>query len=860
MSTHHHSRWGRPLALSLILALLAGRPALAQAPPGSSLPSPRLFVLTPPGGKAGSTVEVAFTGIDLEEPQALLFSHPGIKAEPIQPPPPPPPDPKKPKPAPMPPPAVARFKVTIPADTPLGIHDARLVNKWGISNPRAFVVGDLAEVLEKEPNNDVPEAQRIDLNSTVNGTIAAPTDVDYYVFAGKKGQRVVVSCPAASIDSRAHPAVEVYDARGRLLASGRNYRLTDALTDCTLPDDGDFFVRVFQFTHTQGSPEHFYRLSVSTAPWIDAIHPCVLEPGKATTVTVYGRNLPGGKLDPASLEGDRALEKIAATISVSSDPESLQRLNYRGHVAPSGAGLDGFEYRLRNDSGTSNPFLLTVARAPVALDNEANDTPETAQEIALPCEIAGRVEKRRDRDWYAFTAKKGEVWNIEVISDRLGAPTYPYFFVRAAGAKDELKESEDNQDTLSRKFYTRTEDPPVFRFTAPADGKYQLLVGSRLADSIAGPRHFYRVRIAPEQPDFRLVVMAPESSRPEAPTLRQGGNESFTVFALRQDGFAGEVALSVEGLPAGVTCVPQVLGGDVREVQLVVNAAPAAAAWTGEVKVKGTATIKGQKVVREARPASIVWPVQPQQNLPTISRLDRGLFLAVRDQAPYSAKAALDKPAIVQGDKGTLKVTLTRLWPDLKVPLTVQALAPELPRGLTINNNQPSTIAPTATEGSLPVVVAANVQPGVYTLVLSARAGIPYNKDPKAKNKQPVLVTQPTAPVTLTVLPKELAKLSLSNQGPAVKQGMQTEVLVKVQRLFNYAGEFKVQVVLPPNAKGVTVADVVIPAGKDEAPLVIKAAKDAPVANLANLTVRASGSAFGTVVNHELKFNVNVVK
>jgi hypothetical protein len=93
MSTHHHPGWGRPLAL--LLVLLAGHPALAQAPPGSSLPSPRLFVLTPPGGKAGSTVEVAFTGIDLEEPQALLFSQPGIKAEPIQPPPPPPPPPPK---------------------------------------------------------------------------------------------------------------------------------------------------------------------------------------------------------------------------------------------------------------------------------------------------------------------------------------------------------------------------------------------------------------------------------------------------------------------------------------------------------------------------------------------------------------------------------------------------------------------------------------------------------------------------------------------------------------------------------------------------------------------------------------------
>src|SRR5439155_25753941 len=114
------------------------------------------------------------------------------------------------------------------------------------------------EVLEKEPNNDVEQAQRVELNSTVNGAVAAPTDVDYYVFAGKKGQRVVVSCLASSIDSRLVAGLELYDARGKRLAQNRRYHGTDALLDATLPDDGDHYVRLFEFTHTLGTPEHFY--------------------------------------------------------------------------------------------------------------------------------------------------------------------------------------------------------------------------------------------------------------------------------------------------------------------------------------------------------------------------------------------------------------------------------------------------------------------------------------------------------------------------------------------------------------------------------------------------------------------------
>src|SRR5258708_6095869 len=164
--------------LSWVLLTITGS-ALAQPPAGSQLPNPRLTILTPCGAKAGSTVEVTFAGTDLEEPLALLFSHPSIKAESIQPPPPPPADPKKPAP-PAPKPPITKFKVTVAADAPPGNHDVRFIGKYGISNPRVFVVGDLTEVAEKEPNNDVAEAQRVELNTTINGTIAAPTDVDYF--------------------------------------------------------------------------------------------------------------------------------------------------------------------------------------------------------------------------------------------------------------------------------------------------------------------------------------------------------------------------------------------------------------------------------------------------------------------------------------------------------------------------------------------------------------------------------------------------------------------------------------------------------------------------------------------------------
>jgi hypothetical protein len=755
MFTHFPSLSAVRRIFVLLLPLLALRAGNAYAQPrlGSNLPAPRLFTVTPPGGKIGSVVEVTFTGTDLEEPEQLLFSHPGIKAEPIIPPQPPPPQPDPKKPQPKPPaakPVISRFKVTLAANVPPGIYDVRFVNKWGVSNPRAFVAGDLNEVLEKEPNNDVEQAQRVESNSTINGSMANPTDVDYYVFAGKKGQRVVFSCLASSIDSRFHAGLEVYDRKGKQLASGRDYNHTDAVTDCILPESGDYYVRLYHFTHTQGSALHYYRLSISTAPWIDAVFPCAVEAGKTTRVTIYGRNLPGGQLDPAAVANDHVLEKITVNVAGGT---GISPVGFSGLMIPKMAGIDGFELRLRNDSGWSNPFLIGLVRAPLVLDNGNNETLQTAQAVPVPCEIAGHIEKPRDRDWYSFTAKKGQTYMIDILSDRQGAPTYPYFMLRSD--KSELKESDDNLDGLSLKFYIRSEDPQAFLFTVPADGKYFLLVSSRLADTVVGPRHFYRVRITPPQPDFHLVALADDEYRPTGTTVLAGGQQALTIFALRQDGFAGDIRLNVEGLPPGVTAAPQTIGGPLRQASLVLSAASNAAVWTGPIKITGTATIGGNQVVREARSASIVWPIPPGQGIPTLSRIDRSAMLAVRPGAPYSLVPSLDKPALMQGDKGTLKVKLTRLSPDFKTPLTVQATPNELPPGLSLNNNQPITIAPNATEGTLPINVPPNLPPGTYNIVLHTQTQMPYSKDAMAKQKPNTLVVLPSAPVTLTVLPKK---------------------------------------------------------------------------------------------------------
>jgi hypothetical protein len=412
------------------------------------------------------------------------------------------------------------------------------------------------------------------------------------------------------------------------------------------------------------------------------------------------------------------------------------------------------------------------------------------------------------------------------------------------------------------RFFTRTNDPARYRFEAKTDGKHYLLVKSQDAEIRASSRHFYRVSIAPEQPDFRLIVMPPDDRRPGACRLLRGGEQFFHVLVWRTDGFDEGITLTAEGLPAGVSAPPQAVGPKQKQAEFVVSAAAKAALGVYEFKIVGTATIKGQTVVREARPATVTWPIQPGQQIPTLTRLDRSLVLAVNDQAPFHLSATLDSDAVLQGAKANVTLKLTRLAADFKTPVQVA-----IPQEQPPNRRTPpeftvpaTTMAPGKDEAKVAFDVRANTTPGTYTLVLRATAPVPYSKDPAAKTKPNINIILPATPLTFNVVPKELAKLQLPQASLAAKPGTDAAVAVKVARQAGYTGALKLELVLPANTKGISAEAVTIPAGQDEGKLIVKIAPDA-AASYPNLVVRATALYNGKVpVPHDAKLTIAVAK
>ena len=897
-----------------VAGFLFGTVALAQQPGQVLLPQPRITSAFPAGAKTGSVQVVTVNGTDLDDVTGLVFSHPGIKAEIVAAPevvdPKVKADPNKGKKKTVGIPASAKFKVAVAADVPVGMYDVRVVNKFGISNPRAFVVGDLPEVDELEPNNDVgepsfrepgaaliggpmtipgantPRAQRIELGTTVNGVISTPTDVDYTVFAGKANQRVLISCLASSIDSRARPLVEVYDLAGRRLGLSRNYAGNDALLDITIPADGDYFVRISEFAYQQGGPDYFYRLTVSTGPWIDAVFPPMVNPGKPTAVTLYGRNLPGGKPVVGMLVDGRPVDALSVTITPPSDPAARTRLTYHGRVAPPGGMLDGFEYRLTGPTGSSNLVPIYLTDSTIVLEKDANnDKFEAAEAIPVPCEVAGRIERHYDRDFYSFTAKKGDVYYIQAIAEQIGSISDLYLRVRNDKGQELAGELDDDPETLHpSSFFTRSGDPQAYKFTAAVDGTFTVLVGSLDANVNFGPRCGYRLRMVKPMPDFRAIIMARNKELPSAVTLRPDGDAVYDVFVNRTDGFNGPVTVTAANLPAGVTTTPAVIGTGQKWGSLVLSAAATAAEFTGPIAVTCTATIDGKLLTREARPASITWGIPQQQNVPTVARLDQQIMLAVRpDKSSFRLTADLagivvkskdkdgkDKdekatgPLFVKpGDKITVPVKLAWNEKDARTgPVNVTAE----PTQQNVQNAPVTVAAPTPiavgkTDGTVIIDVKAGAAPGTYSVALKADTTINYLRDPEMKDKKtPVVVLGYAQPISITVLPATLGKFTAAPAGP-VKAGGTVEVVVKVDRQSDFTGEFEVTLELPKDLKGATAKPVKLPAGKDEITIPVTVAADVKPGQLQNLLVVATGTVHTKYpIRHEAKFNLAVAK
>jgi hypothetical protein len=699
--------------------LLIGAAGLAAGPAGAQIPSPRLNSIFPPGARQGSTVECTVAGGELDGATGLHFSAKGVSAVPA---------------------GANKFKVTVAADCPVGRCDVRVITPQGLSNFRTFSISDRNEVVEKEPNNDPAQAVRLTLPAVANGVMNGGTDVDHFVFSAKAGERIILDCRAQRIDSRLDGTLMVFDSAGRELAYAGDVFGRDPFLDFTAPSDGDYVVRIWDFTY-EGGGDLFYRLEVGSAPHVDAVIPPAVPPGRKSTVTLLGRNLPGGKPCGQTV-GGRPLESLTVEVSA---PAVGDVLGHGDPLRPPATGLDGFEYRLASKAGTGNPVFIGLTDLPVVAEAEPNDDRSAPQRLTLPCEVAGSFAKVGDVDVFAVTLKKGEAFVAEIIAERQSGLPDPFLTGYDAKGK-RLTGQDDVGRNIGRLRFTTTTRDSRWDFTAPADGEYFVAVRDLYFQQRGDARFTYRLSLRRPTPDFRLVAVPNHEIQPDGTVLRRGGSEKLDVLLFRNDGFDGPVTVEARRLPTGVSGAPVVIGPGKTSAPLVFTAAADAPDWAGAIELVGTAEIAGRPVARIARAGGLVWPTV---NTPGIARMADEVALAVRSAPPFALSAAPARIEAAPGSKTTIAVKVSRAahWND-----SVQLSAYDPPPGATVPL---ATVGKGAADGKVVLEIPADAKPGTYSFVVQGAGQVPRDygrtRDPKKPAAGNVRVLFPAPAITVTV-------------------------------------------------------------------------------------------------------------
>lgn len=153
-------------------------------------------------------------------------------------------------------------KVSLTAPREEGLHSLSLDVKGQKTNPTAFIVSSLPQVLEQEPN-DVPEkANRVTLPCGISGRIGVDRDLDHFVFKAAKGKAIRFEVKArrfgTALQSSLDSYLDIMTKDGKILASNDDTNGKDAALLFTPTADDDYIIRLRDLNSKGGATAVYY--------------------------------------------------------------------------------------------------------------------------------------------------------------------------------------------------------------------------------------------------------------------------------------------------------------------------------------------------------------------------------------------------------------------------------------------------------------------------------------------------------------------------------------------------------------------------------------------------------------------------
>lgn len=528
------------LAAAILLSSLTPPSSVyAQAPARPAPPS--LAGLFPAGAQAGTYVELSVGAAT-----RLTLFHPDVRCEQLE---------------------GQRFRLSIPAEMKAGVYDLWAESDGGLSAPRRFVVGDLPEFVEVEPNDERTQAMPLEINRVIQGRAEKAGDRDWFKFTAQRGRCIVLEVYAERLDSKMRATLEVFDASGRRVVVDRGFHGVDPLVPFLPPADGDYFVCV-QDLIAGGSAEHTYRLSIDTSPKAVAAHPCVVRRGESARVSLLGWNLSTASSGVAMNSGGVRAAWETVELELPKDWEGSSSSRAFPLSSPQIVAAD--DLRAAPLPGAVSPPQIAVVDAPVVVDKDGLRTADRATVLPVPCELAGRLVEADERDWFAVEARRGEVFYLEAFGQRMNSPVDLQLTIYDSSGRRELARFVDERRNLGGVVPT-SHDDPTGRWVCPADGTFLLEVRQQAGGAQSDPRRVYRLSVRREEPDF-AVLAVPNLGTGRPLVVPRGGRESLELHLFRQRGLTAAVRVFARNLPPGIRCSDAWFGPGVEHATLVVSA------------------------------------------------------------------------------------------------------------------------------------------------------------------------------------------------------------------------------------------------------------------------------------------------
>ncbi|WP_299466809.1 PPC domain-containing protein [uncultured Gimesia sp.] len=818
-------------ALSYLLLIVTSAAA--------ELPNPVLKSVFPPGGQAGSTIEVTVTGTGLDEVSRLICSRPDISSEKID---------------------QHRFRVNIPQSIPAGSYDVRVLCRNGLSSPRTFFVGNRSDVLESEPNETFQSAQTTSLDVSINGRIEKKGDIDLFQFFASQGQRVIIECRAERLDSSLRAILEVYDDKGRRLAVNRGFFGIDPLINFTVPADGNYFVKVFDLVYS-GSADHFYRLDIDTGPRMLFTVPAAIQRGTPSQVSIYGWNLGNlkqesnqeiassksvdlerrllelGDVEQGDLQqekwknslSDNEFERLDVTITPPAEndatPFPIRRRSNQ-------ADMDGFAFHFANCHA---PISIGLTDVPVIRENETHQTPGTAQEIPCPSEISGQLIAGDERDWYAIQVRRGEVLWIEAFGQRINSPVDLDVRLLNSSAEQTLKQFSDEVKNIAGKKFPSSHLDPAGKWIVPEDGRYLIMIQNIRGGLDDDPRRVYRFSLRRQEPEFHLTVVS-HQAEPASLNVKRGGRAVLDVIALRKRGMTDSIRVNADNLPQGIRCPEVWLGPGEDRALLTVTADENALPYWGNLSLNGFSMQSGTKKVRGGTGV--------RTDLPNgSSRLTTEIPLAVTGAAPFriTADGHEKRKHDLFGEMNIRHAPGSVL--DVAVLLDRRKLSDNEPVRLMgvgvpdMIQNQTATIPPGKNKGYLSFYLPPYLPVGQYTITVQAQAEVVQKSGTKQKKSVVVF----SNPVTFEVKPAAFVVAVDSDAPGKIRRGETIQVKYSAKRVNGFINKIHTELEAADKLDGLRVRGVTFVGQSDRGTLQIIANDDAPLGKLPFIRLSAVG-------------------